>query len=160
MRPALAALAALLMCAPADAHIPGADRYLALAERAFPNHCEPLRIVQLHEVDQAPGVLAWFDSHTCTIAFPAEGLHWWDPVTICSVLAHEVGHAAGLPHTDDPADLMFPEYRQAYAPCRELLRPSPRAKAHRRKRAGDRPEARPSSTPNRRADASFYGSSL
>ncbi len=33
------------------------------------------------------------------------------PSDIEYVIAHEMGHAQGLPHSDDPNDLMYPAYR-------------------------------------------------
>jgi hypothetical protein len=33
------------------------------------------------------------------------------PNDIAYVIAHEMGHAAGLLHSDDPSDLMYPAYR-------------------------------------------------
>lgn len=122
MRLFLAALfCALLICAPARAHVPALDRYMPVAEEAFPGHCEPLRVVQLHEVGQQPEVLAWFQPWDCTVAFPVD-VHRWRPLTVCAVLVHEVGHAAGYGHSADPRDVMYPELRNPYWGCRKLLR--------------------------------------
>lgn len=125
MRLALAAVVALLLYVPAEAHVPGLDRYMPVAKEAFPGHCEPLRVVQLREVRYP--TLAWFQPWDCTVAFPVD-VHRWRPLTVCAVLVHEVGHAAGFGHSADPRDAMYPELRNPWWGCRKLLRREAKAR--------------------------------
>lgn len=121
MRALAGALAALALTpAPAAAHVPGLDRYLAIAEQAFPGNCGPA-VVQLHEV--RPPTAAWFQPWDCKIAFPAQRLHRWPAEMTCHVLVHEMGHAAGYGHSADPHDVMYPYVDDAvYPPCRRFER--------------------------------------
>lgn len=44
----------------------------------------------------------------------------WDWTRFCSVLVHEYGHLNGLPHSSDPADVMYPIYQGPVAQCAAL----------------------------------------
>lgn len=41
----------------------------------------------------------------------------WDWPKACTVMVHEYGHLLGHQHSDDPADVMFPSYRQPVEAC-------------------------------------------
>ena len=54
----------------------------------------------------------------CTITF--NSAIDWDWTRFCSVLVHEYGHLNGLPHSTDPADVMYPIYQGPVAQCTAL----------------------------------------
>lgn len=126
MRFLLAALCALLIAAPAQAHVPGLKQFWPLAVETFPPHCENPRVVQVFEVDPDHGgdALARAWPSECRIEFPAKGLHRWPPEQVCSVLVHEVGHLGEwqYDHSTDPQHVMYPTLTRPHGPCVALIR--------------------------------------
>jgi hypothetical protein len=128
MRFLLAACAALLICAPAYAHVPGLKQFWPLAVQTFPPLCENPRVVQVFEVDpevehDGTRTLARAWPAECRIEFPAKGLHDWPAWLVCSVLVHEAGHLGEwqFSHSDDPHSVMYPLVSR-YGPCVDLIR--------------------------------------
>lgn len=53
------------------------------------------------------------------------------PMVLCTVLVHEFGHLAGLRHSDDPADVMFPTIGKVPAACAAAFSTPKRQKTRR-----------------------------
>ena len=80
--------------------------------------------------------LAWSDFADCAVALNPQwrGTPFWtDASDVCSVVVHEWGHLAGLPHSDDPASPMSATFHVIDA-CRDpapLVKPTPKRKPRR-----------------------------
>lgn len=81
-------------------------RYQALAQARFPDACTP-RIEQ-GTTDRGTAAWAWRGEHICLIELAPD--FWTDrytDATRCTVIIHEYGHLSLIPHSEDPADIMY-----------------------------------------------------
>lgn len=116
---------AMTLVSIAEAHVPGADRYLKDAFAVFPPQCENPTFGQ--EPLKAP-TIAYARSSECRIAFMSQGHaafphpHYWPAWVTCTVAYHEAGHLHGLGHSDDPTDVMYPLIERHYWRCADATK--------------------------------------
>ncbi len=77
----------------------------------------PPCVTPVHVVPLEAGVLGSvrIEDGVCEIKVAARRWQFWE---LCAVLVHEVGHAHGLPHSDDPFDVMYPMLWRPADVCR------------------------------------------
>lgn len=113
---AAAILAALAMAAPAQA-APGyqlatwLDRSQAIAERVWNQPCSGQVEVVLAPLPLEHDAETLVNDATrpftnCSIVLNLMLMN--RPAYLCTVLLHEYGHAAGVPHSDNPRSVMYP----------------------------------------------------
>lgn len=122
---AMLALAAPAAAASADwvpaTQVPTVARWLPVAEHAWPwsscNGHEQVDVVDASEINGDWG-LADLDG-TCRFSIAAQALA--DPLTACETIVHETGHLAGLSHSLDPYNVMYPggdtDHGTEWPPC-------------------------------------------
>jgi hypothetical protein len=92
------------------------DDALTIARRTFPAACSP---VVVHGDGESSPTVATYDWTSvlaagwqgpqvpaCEIWLRSDWAGWPWPV-LCTAIAHEFGHLSGLPHSPDPANIMF-----------------------------------------------------
>jgi hypothetical protein len=72
-----------------------------------------------------------------------------EPATLCTVIAHELGHLLGLGHVDDPADVMHANLRGSLVECAAAFPAAPEPEAAATVVADDQPAAAPAPKPRR-----------
>lgn len=129
-RLALATIAAIVLTtgtataafAPADSY-PQLGQVLPIARAAWPD--SPCRDREMISIEPAPLTNPVSGNHTLGIAWPGtcnlqlEDSLLAQPELMCWVVTHEMGHLAGLPHSTDPNDIMYPGGH--YDPCHVLV---------------------------------------
>jgi hypothetical protein len=158
--PICLALAFALLAAPAGAQSeapvtdPTLGRYMEIAKAywgAEPSCTQPDgTVIHPYAVmgnDPNPNVAAWAEVGGCRMWLDRD--YWPAPPSeeYCNLIAHEWGHLTGRPHSDDPDDLMWPQWINDVVPqCAEFRQAgleapptataaSSRARRHHAKRA-------------------------
>jgi Matrixin len=110
----LALLAAALLAAPAEAAAyerSWSAPALRVARASLPSGCREPRVVPSGELP--PGMLGTY-SRPCTVIVNS-GI--WSYDRFCTTVVHEYGHLGGLGHSEDPANVMYPNFVRSFGPC-------------------------------------------
>jgi hypothetical protein len=92
----------------------------ALAVAALTWHIPPGETVVTTDPLLRPPTLALAESPGDHV-WLATGWRRWDPLQLCTIVVHEVGHNAGMGHSADPRNVMYPVYVRPYWRCRRAL---------------------------------------